>query len=297
MSKPVNDENLAPVNQQLLIQGERELHGFDAELAKKLLEKWDPEMERKACTWIEQMTNEKVLNIEDGLRNGVILCKLANSIKAGIIPKIDMRAQRMCELANIKQYLEAITRLGLPKNYLFDPHDLYDKKFLPGVLQHIYAVGRMLANRSHWVGPRLETYTIEPSWVKASRQGSESSIEELFKKVAVELSLNFTETSEYLNVLIIERIRTVDHLRAVHSNRSSWDSLSLPEKIKLSIAKHLKDYKVKEIQKTSYLIPFIIVTALIGGFLGYQYYTKPQLFPTVSVAILNYFTKRFRAIK
>jgi len=90
-------------------------------------------LERKACVWIEQMTGEKVLNIADDLKNGIILCKLANRIKHGIIPKINMKSQTMLELENIKMYLKAMTKLGVPQSDLFAPHDLYDKKYLPGV--------------------------------------------------------------------------------------------------------------------------------------------------------------------
>jgi len=245
------------------------------------------------------MTGEKVLNIADDLRNGIILCKLANRIKHGIIPKINMKSQTMLEIENIKMYLVAMTTLGVPKTDLFSPYDLYDKKFLPGVMQHLFAIGRILANRSTWHGPRLEgTYSIEPSWIKNAPPPSQFSIEEFFKPITVQLSLSIEDTCKYIDILRLEKIKTIDHLLVIIANRDSWNSLNLPSNVKTAIETHLKAFKKKMRLKRSFMMPLIIVILSAGliGTIGYRLYTRKPVIPVISTYVLELITNKFKAI-
>lgn len=67
--------------------------GLDAEIAQRMKDKYDPEMEQKGLDWIGTIINEKAPEVEgkDGdalynwLKDGVRLCKLINSIVPGTI--------------------------------------------------------------------------------------------------------------------------------------------------------------------------------------------------------------------
>ena len=68
-------------------------------------EKYDPEYERVALDWIEVMTGEKVASI-DALRGGIILCKLVNKIRPGIVRFINVRAIAVSERVwNVSSYI------------------------------------------------------------------------------------------------------------------------------------------------------------------------------------------------
>jgi len=164
-------------------------------------------------------------------------------------------------------------------------------------MQHLFAVGRMLANRSTWHGPKLEgTYTIEPSWIKNAPTPSKFSIEEFFKPIITELSLSIEDSSKYIEILHIERIKTIDHLLVVNANSSSWNSLNLPTNVKTSIETHLKEYK-KKIKKRS-MLPLLIAIITPGIILlSYHLYTrKPKLISVLSTYALEFITNKFRAI-
>jgi transgelin len=63
-------------------------------------DKYDPVYEREALDWIEVMTGENVPDI-DALQGGIILCKLMNKIRPGMIKFINIRpiavSERVCK--------------------------------------------------------------------------------------------------------------------------------------------------------------------------------------------------------
>jgi len=78
------------------------------------------------------------------LKNGVILCKLANSIRPGIIPSINSKKMPFLEMENVGNYIKACTTLGLPSAYNFMTVDLYEGKNLAQVVLNVIALRREL---------------------------------------------------------------------------------------------------------------------------------------------------------
>jgi len=125
----------------------RTLYGFDAENYLKMKSKEDPEYERKVGEWIEDVIGDKIdtSNLWQSLKTGLILIKLANTIKPGIIPKFNNKSQNLhplMERENINLYLEACWKLGVSSNEMFISSDLQYRRGMAAVLANITALSR-----------------------------------------------------------------------------------------------------------------------------------------------------------
>ncbi|PFH52708.1 hypothetical protein AMATHDRAFT_139198 [Amanita thiersii Skay4041] len=107
----------------------------------------------EAQQWIEGCLGEElgfgVVEMEDGLRNGVVLAKLVRAIKGeGAVkriydaPKLDFRHSD-----NINYFFRFVRDVGLPEGFIFELTDLYEKKNLPKVIYCIHALSHLLARR------------------------------------------------------------------------------------------------------------------------------------------------------
>ncbi|KAJ3039095.1 Muscle-specific protein 20 [Rhizophlyctis rosea] len=107
------------------------IYGLDKELAAKAQAKYDPEREREAREWVENVTGEKIeagQSLQDGLKDGVLLCKLANIVMPNQNIKINTSKMPFKQMENINNFLSALTTLGVPKNDQFQTIDLFEGK-------------------------------------------------------------------------------------------------------------------------------------------------------------------------
>jgi hypothetical protein len=72
--------------------------------------KYDPELERQARDWISQVTGEAFPAgaFQAALKNGVLLCKVANKLRAGAVPKVN--TNNMPFMQARATYTHALTR-------------------------------------------------------------------------------------------------------------------------------------------------------------------------------------------
>ncbi|XP_071439951.1 muscle-specific protein 20-like [Hetaerina americana] len=120
--------------------------------------KRDPEQEREAQEWIEAVTGERFppgCSFEDGLRDGILLCKLMNRLQPGIIPKVNLSGGDYKMMDNVSQFQKACVKYGVPDVDLFQTVDLWDKKNIANVTMTIFAVGRTAYRHPEWRGPWL----------------------------------------------------------------------------------------------------------------------------------------------
>ncbi|KAG5646573.1 hypothetical protein DXG03_002876 [Asterophora parasitica] len=107
----------------------------------------------EAQQWIEGCLGEElgfgVVEMEDGLRNGVVLAKLVRAFQGeGAVrkiydaPKLDFRHSD-----NINHFFVFVRQVGLPEGFIFELTDLYEKKNLPKVIYCIHALSHLLARR------------------------------------------------------------------------------------------------------------------------------------------------------
>lgn len=141
------------------------LHDFrDLELKKKLDAKKDPQKEAECKTWIETVTGEKVgKDLEAGLKDGVILCKLVNVIRPGMVKSISTQKMPFMQMQNINNYLEACKKLGLQKHELFVTVDLFEGKNIPSVVDNLYALSAACMALKDWNGPCIGVKRSEKS--------------------------------------------------------------------------------------------------------------------------------------
>lgn len=83
---------------------------------------------------------------EASLRNGIILCKLMNKLRPGIIQKINISGGDYKLMDNISQFHRAAQHWGVPEVDLFNANDLYEQKNIALVTQTIFAIGRAVRN-------------------------------------------------------------------------------------------------------------------------------------------------------
>jgi len=150
----------------------KQLYGLDAELADKEQYKWEPELERQALDWIENMTGEKITApFWESLKSGVLLCKTINRIRPGMIDKINLKPLTLIERENIQLYLNACAKLGVESTDLFLVSDLYEKKYLAAVLNNILKLARIAEYKSTAAVPSL----ISPPTHRRARSGQSNN--------------------------------------------------------------------------------------------------------------------------
>ncbi|KAL4081851.1 hypothetical protein V8B97DRAFT_1925744 [Scleroderma yunnanense] len=107
----------------------------------------------EAQQWIEGCLDEElefgVVEMEERLRNGVVLAKLSRAFQGDRVvrriyeaPKLDFRHSD-----NINYFFAFVREVGLPECFIFELTDLYEKKNLPKVIYCIHALSHLLARR------------------------------------------------------------------------------------------------------------------------------------------------------
>ncbi|KAK1175323.1 hypothetical protein AOXY_G3012 [Acipenser oxyrinchus oxyrinchus] len=129
----------------------------------------------EARKWIEAVTGrcfgEK--GFRSGLENGILLCELLNSIKPGLVKKVNRLPTPIAGLDNITLFLRGCEELGLKGTQLFDPSDLQDTSIranikgsdccrkLKNVLITIYWLGKAANSCASYSGPTLNLKEFE----------------------------------------------------------------------------------------------------------------------------------------
>jgi len=140
-----------------------------AELAKKKAAKFDADLANEAFAWIKGMlqchnvgvdTISKLgevktdKDVHQPLKDGVILCHLANAIKANSVKKINTGSMAFKQMENVSNFLTFCESINVVKTDLFQTVDLYEANNIPQVINGIFALGRK-CQKLDVEGPRL----------------------------------------------------------------------------------------------------------------------------------------------
>jgi predicted nucleic acid-binding Zn-ribbon protein len=130
-------------------------YGLDAEIQLKQQANYDYKLEKTVWQWIEAALNEKLKGDDLGavLKDGQVLCRLANRIQPGAIKKINAKDIALMSMENIRHYLAFCWSIGLPSTSLFTSSDLYNRRSLTEVLRNLEALGRYTQTLAGWSGP------------------------------------------------------------------------------------------------------------------------------------------------
>ena len=138
-------------------------HGLDADIAARQNSKYDPEMERQAQNWIEQVTGEELTEgFGESLRRGTTLCRLAGKIKPdskGLIKKPYVKGKsKFKEMENVTAFIKFCRQIGVPESDNFTTVALYELKNIGQVVTCIHSLGRVVqVNVPSFAGPHLGT--------------------------------------------------------------------------------------------------------------------------------------------
>ncbi|CAB3995850.1 Muscle-specific 20 [Paramuricea clavata] len=109
--------------------------GMTAELQKKKAGKYDPELEKQAIEFITSTTGQPLPGgFHESLKDGIILCNLANALKPGSIKKINESKMAFKMMENISNFLTVCQSLGVNKIDIFQTVDLYEAQNIPLVI-------------------------------------------------------------------------------------------------------------------------------------------------------------------
>jgi hypothetical protein len=125
----------------------------------------DPEAEVEAQEWIEAVTGESFPgSFEESLKDGILLCRLANKIKPGLIPERFISTSKLAfkQMETVSSFLKAIRKLGMNEFEMFGTADLYEAKDIATVCRTIHALGRTIQTTvPEFAGPHLGHRVLE----------------------------------------------------------------------------------------------------------------------------------------
>ncbi|ODO11581.1 hypothetical protein I350_00363 [Cryptococcus amylolentus CBS 6273] len=133
----------------------------------------------EAQQWIEGCLDEElqfgVTELEDGLRDGVVLAKLARVYEGeGVVKKIWMESKhRYKQSDNINYFLNFVRNVGMPETFIFELTDLYDKKNIPKVIFCIHILSHLLARlgRAERIGDLVGQFEFTNEQIEATQKG------------------------------------------------------------------------------------------------------------------------------
>jgi len=142
--------------------------GMTRDLANKRSAKFDSSLANEAFDWIKAVLSTSGLggdvvgrlkevgeekDVHVALKDGVILCHLANSIKPGSVKKINPGNMAFKQMENVGNFLAFCEAAGVNKSDVFQTVDLYEAANIPQVVNGLFALGR----RCHKIydGPKL----------------------------------------------------------------------------------------------------------------------------------------------
>ncbi|KAL0478120.1 calponin domain-containing protein [Acrasis kona] len=133
------------------------IYGMDLELEAKKMAKYDKEKEGNVRYWIEAVTGESFKNddFQDSLKDGLLLCKLANAIKPGSVPKVNNSKLNFMQMENVGYFLKAAANMGLKPHDSFQTVDLFEGKNIPQVIQALFNFGGVVQKQPGYTGPCL----------------------------------------------------------------------------------------------------------------------------------------------
>lgn len=118
----------------------------------------DPDAQLKVdlLEWIGANLGEKLSGpFEKVLKDGVILCKLINKLKAGSVKKIHAKGGNFVLMQNIEAFQNGMKAYGVPHDEIFQTVDLFEARNIHQVVMSLGALARIASNSPGYAGPTL----------------------------------------------------------------------------------------------------------------------------------------------
>ncbi|KAF7301657.1 RAS GTPase-activating protein [Mycena indigotica] len=255
-------KNAAPVAPSSPLPSARLTRGLWADTQRHLIQAYEYLCHvGEAQQWIEGCLNEElefgVVELEDGLRNGVILAKLVRVFRPAAAkkiydaPKLDFRHSD-----NINYFFNFVREVGLPEGFIFELTDLYDKKNLPKVIYCIHALSHLLARRgmAQRIGNLLGHLKFSDDQLQRTQKGLKDAgvLMPNFGNVGKELAREINEPEEDIETeeerrdrLLLDRVDSIIGLQA-HCRRELVQRAQATQNARIHL--HLPPSRVTAIQ-------------------------------------------------
>ncbi|XP_011211038.1 PREDICTED: myophilin isoform X2 [Bactrocera latifrons] len=118
----------------------------------KINSKYSEELAQECLEWIKIVTGEPINtagdmdNFFEVLKDGVLLCKLANSLQPGSIKKVNESKMAFKCMENISAFLACAKNFGVPTQETFQSVDLWERQNLNSVVICLQSLGRKAHN-------------------------------------------------------------------------------------------------------------------------------------------------------
>lgn len=123
--------------------------GLAAETHNKLQRKYDEARASEVSEWINVVLGDRSVNstgkaedFYESLKDGVVLCRLANELQPGSIKKIETSKMAFKCMENINNFCRAANNMGVPTTELFQSVDLWERQNLNAVVICLESLGR-----------------------------------------------------------------------------------------------------------------------------------------------------------
>jgi len=115
------------------------------------------DQEAEVLQWVFDVLGEKVPSgqYEDILRDGQVLCRLANKLTPGSVKKIQERGTNFQLMENVQRFQAAIKKYGVPEEEIFQTADLFERRNIAQVTLCLYSLGRITQKHPEYKGPAL----------------------------------------------------------------------------------------------------------------------------------------------
>jgi len=126
--------------------------GLAAEAQRKIMSKYNEEHAQECLQWVKAVTSAEIStsgdmdNFFEILKDGVLLCQLANDLKPGSVKRINSSTMAFKCMENINNFLAAATAFGVPTQEQFQTVDLWERQNLNSVVICLQSLGRKGGN-------------------------------------------------------------------------------------------------------------------------------------------------------